>query len=344
MKSPKKVFFLVTIFIVLGLVFSACTPKTTATEETAPENATLIGAGHNVAVVFASSGLGDKSFNDSLFTGMVLASSRLGFAWDYVEPTTMSELEPYLRSYAQSGTYDLIVCNGFSCGSSLTTVATEFPNQKFMINDAFVDLPNVASYSFKVTELSYLVGVVAGKLTKTNTIGFIAAHDIPLLNEGLFGYRAGAESVNPDVEVVFDYVGSWDDITKTKEIALALYSQGADFFYHNASLGGLGMIEAGKEKGFFTVGFDGNQNPLAPATNILSAIRSFPEAVGVCIEGVLKGEFSAGNHLLGIKDDGEYITNDLSTYTISPEIWALVDEAKQGIIDGTIVMPAVPGE
>ena len=341
--SLKKLLSVFSLLVVVSLVITGCGTTKAPEPTAAPEGSSseLIGAGHNVAVVFASSGLGDKSFNDSLYTGMVLAANNLGFAWDYVEPTSMAELEPYLRTYAQSGLYDVIVCNGFSCGSSLTTVATEFPDQKFLINDAFVDLPNVASYTFNDTELGYLVGIVAGKMTKTNTIGFIAAHDIPLLNAGLVCFEAGAKSVNPDVKVIYDYVGSWDDIAKTKEIALALHNQGADFFYHMASLGGLGMIEAGKEQGFYTVGYDGNQNPLAPETNILSGIRSFPSAVGLGIEGALKGEFSAGNHLLGLKENGVYITNELSTVKIDPEIWQLIEDAKKGIIDGSIKLPEV---
>jgi len=191
MKIHPHVTVMLSILMLVGLL-GACAPATvspaqppaetqpsTAAQPTVSEVKTEkpFGEGKRVAVVFAYGGLGDKSFNDSLFSGMVLASSRMGFAWDYVEPMAAAEYEPMLRNYAESGIYDLVICNGGSCGSSLSTVATDYPQQLFMGDDCVVDLPNVATYNFRTDELAYLVGIVAGSMTKSSKIGFIGGMD-----------------------------------------------------------------------------------------------------------------------------------------------------------------------
>jgi len=223
-------------------------------------------------------------------------------------------------------------------------VATDYPQQLFMGDDCVVDLPNVATYNFRTDELAYLVGIVAGSMTKSSKIGFIGGMDIPSVTVAAAGMKAGARAVNPSATLSVGYVGAWDDIGKNKEMALAQYEQGVDFMYHNSSLGGLGMIEAGKQKNFYTVGFVGNQNVLAPDTNLLSGIRSFPQAAAECIEQVLKGEFSAGDHLLGIKEGGVYITNELSNVKIPDEVWEKVEAAKADLISGKVTIPADPAE
>ena len=100
-----------------------------------------------IAVVFASSGLGDKSFNDALFNGMKDAESTMGIEWVYSEPKDDAEYEGLISGYADSGDCDLIICLGGSQSSSLENVAPNYPQQKFVILDAVVEGDNIRSYT-----------------------------------------------------------------------------------------------------------------------------------------------------------------------------------------------------
>ena len=114
--------------------------------------------GTKVAVVFASSGLGDKSFNDALYDGMKKAESTMGIQWVYSEPKDDAEYEGLISGYADSGDCDLIICLGGSQSSSLENVAPNYPQQKFVILDAVVEGDNIRSYTWRDQELGFLAG------------------------------------------------------------------------------------------------------------------------------------------------------------------------------------------
>ena len=137
-----------------------------------------------IAVVFASSGLGDKSFNDALFNGMKDAESTMGIEWVYSEPKDDAEYEGLISGYADSGDCDLIICLGGSQSSSLENVAPNYPQQKFVILDAVVEGDNIRSYTWRDQELGFLAGFLGTSLSETHKLGFIGAHDIPPVQPG----------------------------------------------------------------------------------------------------------------------------------------------------------------
>jgi basic membrane protein A len=292
-----------------------------------------------IAVVFATGGLGDKTYNDSLYYGVKDICEKMNLKFDYSEPMDAAEYEPLLRGYADTGEYNLIISLGYSQGSSVEAVAPNYPNQNFMLIDAEIDVPNVACYSWRENELAYVAGVMGAYMTKTNVLGFIAAFDIYNCNMNAAGITAGAKSVNPDIKVLVDYIGSWDDIAGCKEMAIAMNEQGADVIYHAASTGGLGILEAGKEKGFYTVGYDGNVNADAPDTNMASEIRLFSVAAQKAITEAINGNFVSGSVSLGASEDAFEITNEGSNVVIPDEVWAAMNAAKSGIANGTIIAP-----
>ena len=317
---------------------SADTVSGDQTASTTDNEAAASTAG-KIAVVFATGGLGDKTYNDSLYAGVKNVCDTMGLQFDYSEPMDAAEYEPLLRGYAETGEYALIISLGYSQGSSVEAVAPNYPDQKFMLIDAEVDCENVACYSWRENELSYMVGVMAGMMTKSNVIGFIAAFDIYNCNMNAAGLTAGAKSVNPDVQVLVDYLGSWDDIAACKEMAIAMHDKGADIIYHAASTAGLGILEAGKENGFYTIGFDGNVNADAPDTNMASAIRLFPVAADDAIHAAMDGTFQGGSISLGCAEDACVVDAEGSNVEIPDDVWAAIDAAKAGIADGSISVP-----
>ena len=273
-----------------------------------------------VAVVFASSGLGDKSFNDALYDGMKKAESTMGIQWVYSEPKDDAEYEGLISGYADSGDCDLIICLGGSQSSSLENVAPNYPQQKFVILDAVVEGDNIRSYTWRDQELGFLAGFLGASLSDTNTLGFIGAHDIPLCNLGAAGMIAGAHYANPDCQVLVDYANGWAEVNGCYELATSMHEQGASLLYHTASAGGLGILNAGKEKNFLTIFFDGNLNADAPQTNIASAIRDFPACAQEAIQEVIDGKFTAGAIEKGLAENSLYLDFDGSAYQIPADV------------------------
>ena len=113
-----------------------------------------------IAVVFTSSGLGDRNINDLVYAGLKEAEEEFGLVWDYSEPTNSAEYEGLLSGYADTGEYALILCLGGSQSSSLENVAPNYPEQNFCILDAYVPGNNIRCYSWRDEELGFVTGVV----------------------------------------------------------------------------------------------------------------------------------------------------------------------------------------
>ena len=317
----KWLAMLLAVCSILSLVACGKSDKDSAGDDS--EKAT------KVAVVFASSGLGDKSFNDALYNGMKKAESTMGIQWVYSEPKDDAEYEGLISGYADSGDCDLIICLGGSQSSSLENVAPNYPQQKFVILDAVVKGDNIRSYTWRDQELGFLAGFLGSCLSDTNTLGFIGAHDIPLCNLGAAGMIAGAH-----------YANGWAEVNGCYELATSMHEQGASLLYHTASAGGLGILNAGKEKNFLTIFFDGNLNADAPQTNIASDIRDFPACAQEAIQDVIDGKFTAGAIEKGLAENSLYLDFDGSAYQIPADVMEKYNAAVAAIKDGTIVVPS----
>jgi basic membrane protein A len=218
-----------------------------------------------IGLVLATGGLGDKSFNDIAYAGMLRAKAELNITFAYQQPPTIADYESAQRGYAQDGGYALIVCIGFDQADALNATALAYPNQKFAIVDMPVDQPNVASLLFRANEGSFLTGVLAGMLTNTGKVGFVGGMNIQLINDFFVGYKAGAEWANSTVTVLNpQYVGGWSDPQTAKEQALALIGLGADGIFAAAGKSGLGALQACHESNVYGFGVDSCQDYLYP--------------------------------------------------------------------------------
>lgn len=319
------------------------TATTTASDSSAKKAACILGVG----------GLGDQSYNDLVYSGMKKAESELGISFDYAEPKQISEFELIMRDMASSGQYSVIVCVGFDQVDPLTKVAPEFPDQQFALIDGTVEGTNIANYTCMEEEGSFLVGAIAGLMKKNavaygvldnNTIGFIAAMEIPLLVKFDAGYQAGAKLVNPDISVLTDYVGGnnpFSDTTTAKEIALTQFSKGADIVYHAAGGSGLGVFQAASEKNFKAIGCNSNQNTIDPDHIVASMLKRVDTAAYEIVKAAcVDGNLAVGTTtVLGVKDDGVGYTLEGSNVKISDEDVAIVEGLRQQIADGTLVIP-----
>ena len=305
-----------------------------------------------VGIVFATGGLGDKSFNDISKAGAQRAYDELGVEFDYVEPTAIAEYEGFQRDFAMSGDYILIICIGFDQADALTLVASEYPDQNFALVDMVVDNANVASLTFRANEGSFLTGVVAGLTTTTGKVGFVGGMDIPLIRDFFVGYKAGAEWASPNVQVLEPvFVGDWADPTSGKELAVGLWELGADCIFAAGGKSGLGALEACDEKNINGFGVDACQCYLND-NMVASMTKRVDVAVYEMILDALVDKFQGGFYSGGLSDgwvgmcqlpDEKALweeTFDFTHEALPDTVINKVLEAKNKIISGEITVPS----
>ncbi|HBU15059.1 MAG TPA: BMP family ABC transporter substrate-binding protein, partial [Gemmobacter sp.] len=200
------------------------------------------------AIIFDLGGKFDKSFNEAAFNGASRWAEETGGTFKELEMQSEAQREQALRRLAESGA-NPVVMTGFAFGDVLSTVAPDFPDTKFAIIDVdWLDQPNILQIAFTEHEGSYLVGVMAGMASKTNTVGFIGGMDIPLIRRFGCGYAEGVKSVKPDATVIMNMTGTtpaaWNDPVKGAELTKAQKSQGADVVYAAAGGTGIGILQA----------------------------------------------------------------------------------------------------
>ncbi|NMB13424.1 MAG: BMP family ABC transporter substrate-binding protein [Firmicutes bacterium] len=287
-------------------------------------------------------GLGDQSFNDAAWRGLCRAEEELGASVGVVESSMMTDYEPNLSNLAESGA-DLIWAVGFLMTDAVDNIAPLYPDIKFGLIDAVVDHPNVASFTFKDHEASYLAGVFAALWSKTGKIGFIGGMDVPVIERFESGFRAGVKDTNPDAEILIGYAGNFNDPGKGKELALTQYNQGADIIYHAAGATGLGLIEAAKEVDKFAIGVDSDQTVLDPEHVVASMLKRVDNAVFTGVKDLIEGQFVATHRELGLAEGGVGLAYSKGI-EIPASIVEKIAEVEQAIIDGTIVVPGTRAE
>lgn len=299
-----------------------------------------LAADFKVGMVTDVGGLGDQSFNDAAWRGLQLAKDDLGIEITVVESSTMTDYVPNLTTLAEQD-YDMVWAIGFLMTDALEQVATMYPDVTFGIIDAVVDQPNVASVTFKEEEGSFLVGAIAGLMTEKDTIGFIGGMEMPLIKKFEAGYKAGVKAVNPDAKVLTGYTGAFDDPGAGKELALTQFNQGADIIYHASGACGIGVIKAAAEKELYAIGVDSPQAHLAPYNVLTSMIKRVDVAVYTEVKALYEGKFEPGHKVYGLAEDGVGYSKQALT-KVPPKYMKIVDEYKEKIINGELVVPTKP--
>jgi basic membrane protein A and related proteins len=292
------------------------------------------------AVVFDMGGKFDKSFNEAAYNGAERFKKETGIAYREFEVTAEAQREQALRNMARRGS-TIIVGIGFSQASGMEKVAKEFPNVKFAIVDAVVDLPNVSSIVFKEHEGSFLVGMAAAMASKTGKVGFVGGMDIPLIRRFALGYEEGAKYVNPKIEVFQNMTGTtpaaWNDPTRGGELARSQFDRGADVVFAAAGATGLGVLQAAKDKGRLAIGVDSNQDHIHPGTILTSMIKRVDLAVYETFKRVREGLWQPGVRSLGVAENGVgYSIDQYNRLLMTADMERRLQQARADIIAGKI--------
>jgi len=311
----------------------------------------------NIAIIFATGGLGDKSFNDAGYRGYLQANETYGdrIKVDYVEPEDIPEFATYQNNFATEGKYDLIICIGFLQETALNDSATQFPNQKWVIIDSTeVPRDNVKMITYKEHEGGFLVGAMAAMVTNTSKLGFIGGMDIPLINKFKVGHEQGAKYINPSLNVTNTYTGvpppqCWTDPVLGKQIAENLYSEGIDIIFVAAGGTGQGVFQAANETAdVMAIGVDSDQDGDMPGKVLCSMLKLVETGVFESIKAIVEGTWTNEELNLGLAENGVGISPMTYTswakngaYTLNGTTktrWEWIEDIKAKIIAGTIVV------
>ncbi len=317
------------------------------------------GEGFSSKMVTDVGGVDDRSFNESAWAGLTEFGEDYPEAdVDYIQSGDAADYLPNLQQLAREGT-DLTFAIGFLMADDIRDVAQQNPDQNFAIVDEVVTdddgnpIDNLASITFGEHEGSFLVGAIAALQSESGEVGFLGGVESPLIQKFEYGFKAGVEFVDPDVEIVSQYAQDFNDASTGQNIADTMYSGGADIIYHAAGGTGNGLFteaidrnESGEE--VWAIGVDQDQalteGEWSEGNVILtSMVKRVDSAVYNISEETMNGEFPGGETVeLGLEDDGVGIAE--SDENVTDEALDLVEELEQMILDGEIDVPETEDE
>ncbi len=288
--------------------------------------------------------IADGGWNAGAFAGLQAIRERLGAEVRHVETRTPAEFEAGFRDFASRG-FDLVFGHGFEYQEAAAKVAAEFPETLFITTSGDTLRANVAPMVFELEQATYLLGVLAARSSRTGVLGLVGGRDLPSIRSTFLAFRAGAESVRPDVRVREVFIGNFDDSAAAREAAGALLEEGADFLMHQANDAGRGVFLAVSERAargerVYAFGTNRNQNEMAPDVVLASATLDIPAAFVEVARRVRDGGFTAVPVRLGLASGIVAVEmNPRLAGAIPAELRAELDSLEARIRSGDLVVP-----
>ncbi|ABR31469.1 membrane protein [Thermosipho melanesiensis] len=323
-----------------------------------------------VIMVTDVGGLGDGSFMDGTWSGIVKACEELGVEYGVIQSKEQGDYVSNLSKAAEQA--DVVFAVGFLMSDAFYKVAQQYPETYFVgIDfDSGTILANVMTFTFKEQEGSFLTGYLAAGMTKTGKVAIIGGIPIPPVKRYEIGFRAGVRAYNQihnaNIEVKVVYSNSFTDPKKGKELAQSLIGEGVDIIQQACGGTALGIIEAIKEEnyknvpngdlkglldymydniGYFMLGGDIEQEPQAPGHILASAIKRVDVASYLGVKKAYNGEWQPGNIELGLKEEGEGISRMRYTKGLVPDSLIYEIEYLTGLVkDGKLIIPSTEEE
>ena len=241
------------------------------------------------------------------------------------------EAERVIRDLAKSG-YDLIFTTSFGYMNPTLKVAKMFPKKYFEHSTGYKTAKNVGTYMCRYYQGRYLAGIIAGKMTKSNTLGYVAAFPIPEVIRGINAYTLGAQSVNPDVQVKVIWVNSWFDPGKEREAAEALITQGADVITHHTD--STAPVLTAEEKGVYAIAYHSDMSKYGPKAQLVAVTHNYGDFYTKTAQSVLDKTWKSQAVWTGLKEDSIRLQG--MNPAVPKDVVALVEKTRQGMIDGSV--------
>lgn len=357
--KKRKLGLALSLVLAAGTLLGAC-GKAEEKDNGAAGEDTKTEKAFTVAMVTDVGGVDDKSFNQSAWTGLTTYGEENGLekgtkGYDYLQSQSDADYETNLNTLARQD-FNLVYGIGFMMGDAVNNIAQQQKETKFAIVDSVVEQPNVASILFKEQEAAYLAGIAAGLATKTNIIGFIGGMEIPVIERFEAGFLSGVKAVNPSAKVDVQYAGAFDKAELGQTIASKMYSANADVVFHAAGGTGNGLFKEARDlkkknptKNYWAIGVDSDQTAEGVVeidgkehnVIITSALKRVDVAVKDLATKAAGGDFPGGEIITyGLDVEGVGLAPINEELENKADIEAKVEEFKQKIVSGEIVVPA----
>ncbi|PWV63112.1 BMP family protein [Plasticicumulans acidivorans] len=271
------------------------------------------------------------------------AEGRGEITYVFSESVGNADYERVMRQYAEQGV-QLIVGEAFAVEAAARKVAKDYPQTAFLLGSSGKpQAPNFSVFDNYIQEPSYLTGMIAGGMTKSNVIGLVGGFPIPEVNRLMQAFMAGAREVNPQVKFKVSFIGSWFDPPKAKEAALAQIDQGADVLYAER----FGVSDAAKERGKLAIGNVIDTQEQYPKTVVASALWFMEPTIARALYQIELGRFKAEDY--GQYSMMKYLGSDLAPLgTFADKVPAELQEKvrikRAAIFDGGFVVPVIDTE
>ena len=291
----------------------------------------------NIAVILGEGGLGDRSLNDTVYSGLEASMKKYSIRFETVNYSDTEADIKALRDYADSG-YDLIIGVTAVNQENIQMVAAEFPDIYFAVIDGEASGINVASFLFREEEGDFLLGSLAAMLTSTKKIGVITGDDTPAARRTVSAFEQGAAYQDKNVRVSANFTGTLTDPQAGLSMALDWFNnQGVDIIHNAAARAGLGIIEAARQTGNLVTGTDGDQRYLAPGNVIGSRPKRGDTAVEMLLREVREDMFTVGTRTIGLKENGISV-GPFDETVVSRDIQKQLDALTEKMVNGEIVI------
>jgi basic membrane protein A and related proteins len=208
----------------------------------------------------------DGGWSQSAYESLVEARELHGIEFAYSEKIKKPDHVETLSDYARRG-YKVVVAHGGEFQDVVNRVAARFPDTMFLVNNGLKTGKNIAIADFYFSQPAYLMGYIAGKMSKTGKAGFIGAQKFKFTTDSAAGFEAGFKDAKQDGKVFVTWTGDWDDVAKGKEAALSQLNRGVDMIFPILDRATIGALQAVKAKGAFAFGL------------YYDAIKAWPEII-----------------------------------------------------------------
>jgi len=190
----------------------------------------------------------DGTFNTAAHRGIKMAEKKYDIKVSIQEHVGFADSQAAMTNYARDG-YDVVIGHGGEFQEAANRVARKHPDTLFVVHNGTEPAKNIATLDFYYKQFGYLLGVIAGRMSKSGKVGFIGAQKIKFSTDLVAGYQEGFETVQPNGQVFIAWTNDWDDIAKGKEAALSQIAQGADVVFPTMDNAAIGSLQAAQEKG-----------------------------------------------------------------------------------------------
>jgi basic membrane protein A len=282
----------------------------------------------------------EEPWVNQVHEALLKSQEELGTEYKWAESVPSADYARVLRQFARDG-YKMISGDAFAAEDVTRRVAKEFPDVAFVMGSGQGPAePNFGVFDNWIHEPAYLSGLIAGKMTKSNVIGSVAAMDIPEVARLVNAFCAGAKEVNPAVKCKVTFIGSFFDPPKAKEAALAQIAAGADVLFAER----FGVIEAAAEKGVLAFSNMSDQSALAPGTVVTGPVWDMWPTIQAAVKQVQAGIYTA-------QDFGTFSTMAKGGATLAalhdwegklpPDVLKLVQDRQAQILAGEFRVPVI---